>query len=110
MMHSSDEDIEYCSVYRFGSIELFTKKTPKIIKKFGNGSPWKNRISSIEFGSKFYLSSIVSLYRIHLELAFKFSIIKLQFNYSLKIKQINYLHEKETKRIKMIKFWSRLHY
>jgi len=27
MMHSSDEDIEYCSVYRFGSIEQnFLKK------------------------------------------------------------------------------------
>jgi len=43
MMHLSDEDIELCSVDRFGS-------------------PWQNRISSTEFGSKFNLSSIVSLY------------------------------------------------
>jgi hypothetical protein len=54
MMHSSDEDIELCSVDRFGSIEpnrTFSKKNTKIIKKFGYSSPWQNRISSIEFGS-----------------------------------------------------------
>ncbi len=35
MMHSSDEDIELCSVDRFGSIEPnFIQKNTKIIKKF----------------------------------------------------------------------------
>ena len=35
MMHSSDEDIELCSVDRFGSIESnFLRKNKKIIKKF----------------------------------------------------------------------------
>ncbi len=37
MMHSSDDDIEYYSVDRFGSIEPnFLQKNTKVIKKFGN--------------------------------------------------------------------------
>jgi len=36
MMHSSDEDIELCSIDRFGSIDLKNRK---------------NRFSSTEFGS-----------------------------------------------------------
>jgi hypothetical protein len=39
---------------RFDRTEIFTKKPKNIIKKFemfNCGSPWQNRISSIEFGS-----------------------------------------------------------
>ena len=67
MMHSSDEDIELCS------IELFTKKhknNQKILKISGTVRRDKFelvrlssvRFDSIRFGSKIYLSSIVSLY------------------------------------------------
>ena len=66
MMHSSDEDIELCS------IELFTKKhknNQKILKISGTVRRDKFelvrlssvRFDSIRFGSKIYLSSIVSL-------------------------------------------------
>jgi len=34
MMHSSDEDIELCSVNRFGSIDKNNQQKTKIIKKF----------------------------------------------------------------------------
>jgi hypothetical protein len=35
-MHSSNEDIELCSIDRFGSIEPnFIQKNKKMIKKFG---------------------------------------------------------------------------
>ncbi len=62
MMHSSGEDIELCSIDRFGSIEpnrtkLFTKKqkNQKIRKISGTVRRDKIEISD----SKFYLSSLV---------------------------------------------------
>jgi hypothetical protein len=60
------EDIEFCSIDRFGSIEPNFLQKKKNSENFAYGSPWQNRISptesgSVRFGSKFYLSSIVSL-------------------------------------------------
>jgi hypothetical protein len=44
MMHSSDEDIELCSIERFGSIDPtepnFLQKIIEIIKKFGEVRLW----------------------------------------------------------------------
>lgn len=55
MMHPVDEDDQFRSVFRFGSVRsnrISYKKNTKINKKFrkfGYGSPRKNRINSIEF-------------------------------------------------------------
>jgi hypothetical protein len=55
MVHSGDEDDEFCSFWSSVQTELLTKKNTKITKKkfakFGYGSPWQNRINSIEFDS-----------------------------------------------------------
>jgi hypothetical protein len=60
-MHSSDEDIELCSVDRFGSINKNNQQKTKIIKKFEK-ILGEVRRDKIRFDSKFNLSSKVSLY------------------------------------------------
>jgi len=65
MMHSSDEYIELCSIDR---TEFFTKKNKnnqkirKISRTVRRDKIELVRLSSVRFGSKIYLSSIVSLY------------------------------------------------
>ncbi len=58
-MYSSDEDIEV----RFDRTELFTKKYKNNQKiRESSGTVRRYKISSTEFGSKFYISSIFTLY------------------------------------------------
>ncbi len=65
MMHSSDEYIELCSI---DQTEFFTKKNKnnqkirKISRTVRRDKIELVRLSSVRFGSKIYLSSIVSLY------------------------------------------------
>jgi hypothetical protein len=51
MMHSSDEDIELCSINRFGSIEPNRKNNQKIRKSSGTVRRDKIELVRFRFGS-----------------------------------------------------------